>query len=106
VIALLKAKGMDGVTYRDGKPNFGPLAQGVVTTSKMTSSRKSNFAIGDKLLARQRGTTAKKIADLRDKNDLTWHELNDLKTMQLVPSDINSFFGHLGGVGEAKRAGL
>ncbi|MCX2822932.1 HNH endonuclease [Bacillus amyloliquefaciens] len=34
------------------------------------------------------------------KNKLTWHELNDVKTMQLVPTKINSEFGHLGGVGE------
>jgi hypothetical protein len=33
-------------------------------------------------------------------------ELNDLTTMQLVPSKINGFFDHLGGVAEAKRAGL
>lgn len=30
----------------------------------------------------------------------TWHELNDVKTMQLVPTEINSEFGHPGGVGE------
>ena len=28
------------------------------------------------------------------------HELNDTKTMQLVPTEINATFGHLGGVGE------
>lgn len=36
----------------------------------------------------------------RDKYKLTWHELNDVKTMQLVPTKINSTYGHLGGVGE------
>ena len=36
----------------------------------------------------------------RIKNNLTWHELNDTKIMQLVPTKINSTFGHLGGVGE------
>ncbi|MEO2211613.1 HNH endonuclease [Paenibacillus amylolyticus] len=32
----------------------------------------------------------------------TWHELNDGKTIQLVPSSVNSKFGHLGGVSEVK----
>lgn len=44
-----------------------------------------------------------KVSDIekyRVKNDLTWHELNDGRTVQLVPSEINSSFGHLGGVGE------
>lgn len=44
-----------------------------------------------------------KVSDIekyRVKNNLTWHELNDGKTVQLVPSEINSSFGHLGGVGE------
>ena len=33
------------------------------------------------------------------KNKLTWHELNDGVTIQLVPTEINKG-GHLGGVGE------
>jgi hypothetical protein len=97
---------MDGVSYRTGKPNFSAFAEGEVTTTRMTSSRRENFAIADELLAKQRGVPTKEVTAYRIKNELTWHELNDVKTMQLVPSEINSFFGHLGGVGEAKRAGL
>lgn len=44
--------------------------------------------------------TADDIADWREDNKYTWHELNDLETIQLVPSKINSDFKHLGGVGE------
>lgn len=56
-------------------------------------------------LANQFGLSSGKIkagdiADIREELKLTWHELNDGKTMQLVPSEINSKFGHLGGVGE------
>lgn len=46
------------------------------------------------------GITARDIEKYRDKNKLTWHELNDVTTIQLVPTKINSTFGHLGGVGE------
>lgn len=44
--------------------------------------------------------SAKDIKVYREKNKLTWHELNDVKTMQLLPTKINIEFGHLGGVGE------
>ncbi len=44
--------------------------------------------------------TASDIEDFRLTNNLTWYELNDVKMIQLVPSSINSTFGHLGGVGE------
>ncbi|KYC86307.1 MULTISPECIES: HNH endonuclease [Heyndrickxia] len=44
------------------------------------------------------GIRAKDIEKYRVKNNLTWHELNDGVTMQLVPTEINAKFGHLGGV--------
>ena len=73
----------------------------------MTASRPSNFGLADEILAKQWSTLEKPItkADIKkwrmDKN-YTWHELNDGATMQLVPSSINSKFGHLGGVSEVK----
>lgn len=44
------------------------------------------------------------IERYREKYKLTWHELNDVKIIQLVPSVINSKFGHIGGVGEINVA--
>jgi NAD+--asparagine ADP-ribosyltransferase len=44
--------------------------------------------------------TIKEVENYRKINKLTWHELNDGKIMQLVPTEINKRFGHLGGVGE------
>ncbi|MBC2319214.1 helix-turn-helix domain-containing protein [Listeria booriae] len=40
------------------------------------------------------------LEQLRIDNKYTWHELNDLETIQLVPSKINGVYKHLGGVGE------
>ncbi|MDQ0233133.1 HNH endonuclease [Metabacillus malikii] len=42
------------------------------------------------------GITAKDIYKYRTKNQLTWHEVNDVKIMQLVPTERNKRFGHLG----------
>lgn len=50
------------------------------------------------------GVTPKEVKKWRKQNKYTWHEDNDLKTMDLVPSVINSKFGHLGGVSEAGKA--
>ncbi|WP_197733260.1 HNH endonuclease [Streptococcus australis] len=43
------------------------------------------------------------MVKFRKENKLTRHELNDITSMQLVPSIINSKFGHLGGVSEVKK---
>src|SRR5207245_8391739 len=53
---------LEGISYRMGKPNFGPLAEGTISTSRMTSSRRDNFAIADELLAEQWGLTTKEIS--------------------------------------------
>ena len=44
--------------------------------------------------------SASDVRKYRKSNGLTWHEMNDLKHMQLVPSEVNATFGHLGGCGE------
>ena len=36
----------------------------------------------------------------RKERGLTWHECNDMRTMQLIFDDINRFFQHTEGVGE------
>lgn len=45
--------------------------------------------------------TGTDIKNYMKENKLTWHELNDLTTVQIVPTKINSTFGHLGGISEA-----
>lgn len=42
---------------------------------------------------------ASNVEKYRVKNELTWRELNDGKTLQFILTEINSSFGHLGGVG-------
>ena len=74
----------------------------------MTNNRDLNFKQADELLAELwsktkfngRTWTPRDVANYRADNGFTWHEMNNLKTMQLVPSDINGTWGHLGGVGE------
>ncbi|MGO1093696.1 HNH endonuclease [Priestia megaterium] len=101
----LDEAGVDGVEYKNGMPDFSPFSKGEIKLGNMTNDRKLNFSTADEELAKKWSTpeqkwTAEDIADWREDNRYTWHELNDLETIQLVPSKINSVFKHFGGVGE------
>ncbi|WP_082038757.1 HNH endonuclease [Vibrio rotiferianus] len=43
------------------------------------------------------------IAKFRQTDRFTWHEIEGMKTLQLVPTDINGKFWHLGGISEALK---
>lgn len=104
-----------GVSYKDAIPDFSPFSHADVQIPNMSEQRygpNGNFEQADTVLAKEYNEIAKDgktdwtprdIQDMREKNDLTWHECNDRKTCQLVPRDINSYFGHLGGVSECKK---
>ena len=111
--------GQRGIEYSNGEPNFRPVSQAVVNISNMNSDRKRNFSQADKALAtmlkdnpsdslyqdivNQGYDISKKgVKAYREANDLTWHEENNLKSMDLMPSDINGRLGHLGGISEKK----
>ena len=69
-----------------------------------------NFEKADQALAEHwtkikykgKSWTAREIAQYRTDNKLTWHEMNNMESIQLVPTDVNSTFGHLGGVRECE----
>lgn len=120
---MLNEAGVDGILYRNAVPDFSPVSRAEVEIDYMLGGngatgnkardlnfQQANAKLAEKLnespqLAQAFGMEAGniKVSDIekyRVKNDLTWHELNDGRTVQLVPSEINSSFGHLGGVGE------
>ena len=94
---------VESCTHRADKNNMGDIH------SKYYNP--GNFDQADILTAEQwskdkrdgREWTASDVAQYRKENNLTWHECNDGETMMMVPSEVNSDFGHLGGVGEIKR---
>lgn len=121
--SILDDSGVDGVEYKNGVPNFLPFMKVEVEIDHMVGGKgkfgnkardlnfqQANTKLANELnndpeLAKKFGMEVGKIkaSDVeryRVKNNLTWHELNDTKTMQLVPTEINATFGHLGGVGE------
>ena len=103
---ILEEHGVEGVIYKNGIPDFSPFVKEEFIID-MTNDRQRNFAQANKKLAEKLSTetgekwTAKKVSSWISENNLTWHELNDCTTIQLVPSPINHpIFKHLGGVGE------
>ena len=96
------------VTYRNCVPDFSQFQVAEVTIPSMTSSRSHNFNQADKALAELwtktqhngRSWTARQVEEYRTSNGLTWHEMNNMESMQLVPTEVNAGFGHIGGVGE------
>lgn len=153
---ILEERGISGVQYHDGVPDFSPFSESTVKLGYMTDARHSegvtggrdgkntiyahfedgetvsvshradkssmadlhmkyskpgNFEQADVLAAEQwtaegrdgREWTADDVAQYREDHGLTWHECNDMETMQMIPEAVNADFGHLGGVGEYKE---
>jgi hypothetical protein len=69
---------------------------------EITPDRDKNFAEADKKLAESRRCSLDEIKQMRKDEKLTWHECEDMKTMQLVPRDVHGNTPHSGGVSIAK----
>ena len=153
---IMEERGISGVQYQDGAPDFSPFSESTVKLGYMTDARHSqgltagrdgkdtiyahfedgetvseshhadkssmadlhmkydkpgNFEQADALTAEQwtadgrdgKKWAAEDVAQYRQDHGLTWHECNDMETMQMIPEAINADFGHLGGVGEVKE---
>lgn len=107
VAEFFEGREMQGIEYQSGMPDFSPFARGEVEIEDMGTQRYDNFQQADRRLAEQQIQsggelqTEEEVAAWRKENGFTWHELNDARHMQMVPSKINApVFKHLGGVGE------
>ena len=113
--SLLKEFGLEGIQYTHGIPDFLKCSACTVEIDNMTEKRhgiEGNFAQCDQKCADmwnkdgQDGKddwTARDVQKWREENGYSWHERNDMKTCDLIPTKVNDYFGHLGGVAECKR---
>lgn len=98
--------GQYGGVYKDGILDFSPYAIGEVKIENMTENRDragGNYEQADAKLAEQWGCEPEQVAKWREDHNYTWHELNDIETMQLVPFKLNKTCRHIGGTSESKR---
>lgn len=111
--SILKSKGLEGISYKEGIPDFSKVADATVCIPNMTSNRPFNFEQADRALAAKWNIEAKNgksdwtariIKNYRKEGDetLSWHERSDCKTMDLVPYCVHDSFDHSGGVMECK----
>ena len=111
---LLAKYGIDGIEYRNGEVIFdgvtqkiklenGELITAVVQIEGMQGGKRGrdyNFTAAYEELSKKTGLSVETLEQILEENDLVWHECNDMKSMQMVPYNINKYFKHLGGVGE------
>ena len=127
VLAKLEEKGLDGINYRNGEPDFSECAEAIVEIDNMTENRHNyedaegneqlgNFAQADIQCAKQwteegrvkadgsKTWTERDVKTWRHENQCSWHECCDTKTMQLVSQDIHGSdkFSHSGGCAECR----
>ena len=105
------------VTYKNAIPDFSPYEIAEVKVPQMTNERynkvgdiPSNFEQADTALAKywtqikynSKSWTSADVKVFRENYPykLTWHEMSNMETMQLVPYEVNDTFGHYGGVAE------
>ena len=113
---ILGPYGLEGIAYTNGIPDFSACSSCTVEIDDMSTRRYGpggNFEQCDTLCAEkwnQEGRegrtdwTAREVQAWRSEHGYTWHERNDRTTCDLVPSEINDYFGHLGGVSECSKA--
>lgn len=111
----LKKFGLDGIMYKDAIPDFSKCSACTVEIPHMTENRQgagNNFDQCDHKCAGQwnqecrdgrNDWVASDVREWRSANGYSWHERNDMKTCDLIPTKVNDYFGHLGGVGECRR---
>lgn len=109
---ILSQYDKESITYEDAIPDFSEVSEATVEIEDMTENRADNFRQCDERCTEQWNKeghdgrtdwTARDVKEWRQENRYSWHERNDRKTCDLVPTKINDYFGHLGGVSECKK---
>lgn len=102
---ILEKYSIDGITFKDGEPDFSPVSKGTVKIDNFTDNRYGkggNFDQACKKLAEERGCTKEEVKTWMRENKYTWHERSDCKTMDKVPTEVHGNVRHSGGISEIK----
>ena len=95
---ILNEYGIESIPFVDGYPDFSEVSRGRVKIDDFTEDRNANFAQADEKLAEQRGCTPQEVKAWREAHGYTWHECEDCKTMQKVPTEVHGNVSHSGGI--------
>jgi len=101
VLAITKG---EGVPFKDGLPNFDKWSQGDLKIDNMTGGKK-DFDLVHEHLKDVGGLKSKAEAQrFLKQNGLTAHHHPDMKTIQLIPSDLHNNVPHEGGASKLRKA--
>jgi hypothetical protein len=100
---ILDKYNIDGISFKDGEPDFSELSKGTVEIEDYSENRDDNFDAADEKLAEQRGCTKEEVRQWRKENHYTWHERSDMKTMEKVPTEVHGNIPHEGGIAAKKK---
>ncbi len=102
----------ESIEYGDAIPDFSEVSESTVEIDHMSENRAENFRQCDEKCAVQWNAehyegksdwTPRDVSQWRKENGYSWHERNDMKTCDLIPTKVNDYFGHLGGVSECRK---
>lgn len=98
---IMDKYGIDGITFKDGFPDFSEISKGTVEIEGFetggNSEKNRNFQKADIVMAEQRGCSPDDVKKWRQENNYTWHECEDKKTMMKVPNEVHANVKHDGG---------
>lgn len=109
---IMEKHDIETIPFNEGYPDFSEIAKETVEIDDFTENRDLNFAQADKVTATKWNEEGKdnrsdwkasEVKPYRKDNDLTWHECEDTKTLQLVPSEVHNNVPHSGGISEKKQ---
>jgi hypothetical protein len=100
---ILEQYDIEGIEFKEGEPDFSPIAKDTVEITDFSESRDRNFKQADIEEAKKTGSTPQEVKAWRAENNYTWHERGDCKTMDLVPSEVHNNIPHSGGISEIKK---
>ncbi len=103
--------GIRGINFTDGRADFRPVGKYEVTFDWEGKLGRSGIeyivSSGDRqylheaafsLLASRLGKTVLQVKDIKEKQNLVWHEEPDCKTLRLVVREVHDNVRHFGGV--------
>ena len=100
---ILEEYGISGIMFNEGCPDFSEISRGTVEIKSFTDERYENFKRANIEMAKLHKCTESEVKRWRQENKYTWHECDDMKTLQKVPSIIHSNIPHSGGIHEVKE---
>lgn len=113
ILEILHHYNLKGIRYTEAMPIFEKCSECTIQSNNMSILRWKNQNKCDNLCAilwnainyqNKSNWTKKDVKAFRKLHSLSWHERNDRITYDLIPTKINGFFLHLGGIAECKRA--